>query len=140
MTIFILEDNQLFIETLGELLLAEGIKDFNLYADHNSFMNDLNEDTDIVILDHKLNSDMTSLKLLPRIKARNKNCFIIILSATTDGEVVAEYMNSGADRYIIKANPKMREQFIGFVNQGIDEMTEFKLMKARIKRNGRKDH
>lgn len=140
MTIFILEDNNTFIETLGELLQHEGITDFKLFTDHNAFMNSLDEETDIVIMDHRLTNEMTALKLLPRIKSKNKNCFIIILSGETSGFVVKNYMNAGADRYVIKATSEMREEFIKFINQGIDEMTEFKKLKESIKRNGRKDH
>lgn len=138
MKIHILEDNQLFIETLGELLQAEGITDFSLFTDHNSFMNALDESVDILVLDHGLNNKK-AIELFPRIKARNKNCFIIILSGEDSGYVVMEYMNSGADRYIIKGVTGMREKFIQFVQQGMEEMNDFKIRKAAIKRNGRKD-
>lgn len=128
--IFVLDDHEGFLANLGEFLDLWGIKNYFQYTSYNKFMIEFREDVDIVILDHRLNENMTGLGLLDRIYAKNKNCFIIVLSAQESFDVVVSYMNKGVDRYILKGSDESYKQLRQFVLEGIEKMSAFRKLKT----------
>jgi len=99
-SILIIDDDPLIRKTLSshlsrrnEVIVAEdGEQGFRLYEEHMP---------DLVILDIRL-PDIDGLEALRRIKARNKNACVIIMTAYDDMKTTVEAIKSGAYEYLVK--------------------------------------
>lgn len=125
--IFLLEDNEVYLNTVTEMLDMWGVKNYHAFTSHHEFMNKF-EEVDIVILDHTLKEGMTGLEMIERIYKRNWNCYIIVLSGSSDGEIILNYLNKGADKYVLKGSNEVRE-LKQFIFEGIDKMLQFRELK-----------
>ena len=57
---------------------------------------------EIVVLDHQLNG-MNGFETLQEIKEQNPNIHVIMLLGENDGRLPVDFLNAGADDYVLKA-------------------------------------
>lgn len=122
----ILEDNAVFLDALGVILEGRGFRNYESFLDLHVFMTQFDDSYDILVMDHQLGKGMTGLDIIDRIYLKNKNIFIILLSASEDFEVLLQYTNKGLERYIVKGRETMLSQIQQFLKEGSDKMIAFR--------------
>jgi response regulator of citrate/malate metabolism len=78
-----------------------------------------------------LNEKLTGLDVMKIVLAKNTECFVIIISGQQDPDVVADFLNGGAWKYVNKNNPKFLNIMVDFILLAIKEY-EKQLMLADI--------
>jgi DNA-binding NtrC family response regulator len=115
--IYLLEDSII----VSELLRFDLIKEFNceviIFENGNDLINNLCFNPSIIILDHFIDNEFheNGLIILKRIKNIDKSIPVIIFSGQHNLELVFEFLNTGADRYIDKNKESFLEDIINAV-------------------------
>jgi two-component system response regulator AtoC len=99
--IFVVEDDPMYSKILQHKLSQDPEFDVRLFATGASFLRFLDDQPDVVTLDHSL-PDMTGLELLKKIKGAYPGIQVIVLSAQEDVSTALEMLRNGAFDYIIK--------------------------------------
>lgn len=100
-SILIIDDDPLIRKTLSSHLLKKNFEVFVAEDGEQGFQKFEESSPDIVILDIRL-PDIDGLEELRRIKARNKNACVIIMTAYDDMKTTVEAIKSGAYEYLVK--------------------------------------
>ncbi len=98
--VFIVEDNEMYAEAISQVLAEEGY-DLRVFNSGQSFIDELRDKPEIVILDYGL-PDISGLELLKRTLDTNASTLAVIVSGQEDVSVVVEAYQNGAKQYIIK--------------------------------------
>lgn len=97
---YLLDDNKEYAIAIKELLQHEGIGEVRAYTDWQVFLSSINDRSAYVfIIDHDLRTK-TGIDIIERI--RHHFCKIIVVSGTTDFDVVVKYANAGIRNYVVK--------------------------------------
>jgi DNA-binding NtrC family response regulator len=99
---YILEDDVEIHDLINQLLKEHGITRFHIYDDPVSFMEDLTADINICVIDHTLKSGLTGIDVIKAVKEKNKRSYVIVMTGQVSYQVVVEYLNLKADKYIDK--------------------------------------
>jgi len=100
-SILIIDDDPLIRKTLSSHLSKRNFEVFSAEDGEKGFQKFEESSPDIVILDIRL-PDIDGLEELRRIKARNKNACVIIMTAYDDMKTTVEAIKSGAYEYLVK--------------------------------------
>jgi two-component system response regulator AtoC len=102
--IVIVEDNEYYAQLIKANISKRGYKDVKLFHDGESAVEYINKNVPVcVILDHILSSNgLNGDGVLKKIKKKNDNINVIIISAQDDVKTATELMKLGAFDYIIK--------------------------------------
>jgi two-component system response regulator AtoC len=99
--IFVVEDDPMYAKILQHKLSQDPEFEVRQFSNGATFMRFLDDQPDIVTLDHSL-PDMTGLELLKKIKTAHPGIQVIVLSAQEDVSTAIEMLRNGAYDYIIK--------------------------------------
>lgn len=99
--IFVVEDDPMYAKILQHKLSQDPEFEVRQFSNGATFMRFLDDQPDIVTLDHSL-PDMTGLELLKKIKTAHPGIQVIVLSAQEDVSTAIEMLRNGAFDYIIK--------------------------------------
>lgn len=88
------DDDPAMTELIDIILKESGFKNYKLFNDPYKLLDELTEDVHIVIVDNKLNSDITGLELVKKIAKINKHCCFIMVSGDSHKSEIIDYMNS----------------------------------------------
>ncbi|OFY84798.1 MAG: hypothetical protein A3F72_05940 [Bacteroidetes bacterium RIFCSPLOWO2_12_FULL_35_15] len=108
-SIFIVEDNFLYTYMLESALKEHGNFKVTAFATGEECLELLDNNPDIIILDHLLGKGMNGLATFKIIHSRKPKIPIIILSCQTDAQVAIDTMKAGAYDYIQKQNYSIGE-------------------------------
>jgi DNA-binding NtrC family response regulator len=100
-SILIIDDDPLIRKTLSSHLTRRNFEVFVAEDGEQGFRRFVEDSPDIVILDIRL-PDIDGLEELRRIKSRNKNACVIIMTAYDDMKTTVEAIKSGAYEYLVK--------------------------------------
>ncbi len=100
-SILIIDDDPLIRKTLSSHLSRRNFEVFAAENGEQGFQKFKEDSPDIVILDIRL-PDIDGLEELRRIKARDKNACVIIMTAYDDMKTTVEAIKSGAYEYLVK--------------------------------------
>lgn len=98
--VFVIEDDPMHFKLI-KLSLEEEIFDVNWFQNGKDFLDRLNENPEIIVLDHML-PDMSGLEILRKVHEYNSDLNVIFFSGQEDVGVVVEAYKLGAKNYIIK--------------------------------------
>ena len=98
--VFVIEDDPMHFKLI-KLSLEEEIFDVNWFQNGREFLDKLNENPEIIVLDHML-PDMSGLEILRKVHEYNPDLNVIFFSGQEDVAVVVEAYKLGAKNYIIK--------------------------------------
>lgn len=103
LTIALIDDHQLLIESLSNLLSKfEFIKEIKKFSNARSFIKEeMDPEPDIIISDI-LMPDMSGIDLLNHFKKLNKKPKIILLSSIKEVQTIRHAMRSGASGFLAK--------------------------------------
>jgi two-component system response regulator AtoC len=131
--VFVVEDDLMYSKILKHKLSLDPEFDVKLFSDGKSFERYIDDKPDIVTLDHSL-PDITGLELLKKIKKRQPNIKVIVLSAQEDVATALEMLRNGAYDYIIKDTQAMDKlwHMIHQANEKIELEKEVEMLSNEI--------
>ncbi len=120
MTIFIIEDDDLFTRKLKFELESTRVDDVHCFSSAERAMGQMNLSPDVVFLDHYLGG-INGIEIIPLILDKLPDCKIICMSSQQDINVVEQALSTGAYKYVIK-----NDEFSVNVSKVIHEIEEIK--------------
>lgn len=100
-SILVIDDDPLIRKTLSSHLTKEGYEVLQAENGEEGFQKYKESFSDLVILDIRL-PDMDGLEVLSKIKNKNRNAYIIIMTAYDDMKTTVEAIKLGAFEYLVK--------------------------------------
>jgi DNA-binding NtrC family response regulator len=114
---FVLEDDAIVQKMITEVFKLNGLQDFLLFTKSDKML--ANEEVDICVIDYLLGDQLDGLAVMKIIRERNPECFVIIMSAQNDREVVIDFLNAGANKYVDKLKKNYLQTLVQYVQEGI---------------------
>lgn len=125
---YILEDDEDMHEVLKNVLKAKNVPEdmIEITHDPSQFLEKLNSDINICVIDHRLSLGVTGLDIIREVKKKNKDSYVIIITGQSDYRIVAKYLREGADDYVDKNenNGDYYDDFVASVLKGVNMATE----------------
>ena len=115
-TVLIVDDEKNYPPILSAVLEEEGFEALTAYSGEEALTVLKNSDVDLVLTDMKMPS-MDGIELLGRIKEKNPELPVIMMTAHGTVEKAVEAMQKGAYNYILK--PFDNEHLVIYVNKAI---------------------
>jgi DNA-binding response OmpR family regulator len=115
----VLDDDQEVLEIIEGLLKKHSIQHYRLFTSTGEFLRYLTADIHVCVIDHYLPDGITGVEICKEIKAVSPNSYIIIISGQDSKDVVIQYLNACADKYVDKAKPGHLETLIEYLNEGL---------------------
>jgi two-component system, OmpR family, response regulator len=130
-TIFLVDDDALFLKALEIDFLQHGDFKIETFATGESCLKKISQNPDIIILDYQLDgiekNAINGMETLDRIKAFNPKIPVIMLSSQDKIEVAIDCMHHGAIDYVVKSETAfMRLQGI------IDKVFKFQKIQNQL--------
>ena len=116
-TVLIVDDEKNYPHILSAVLEEEGFEAFTAHSGHEALEILENADVDLVLTDMKMPA-MDGIELLERIKAKELDLPVIMMTAHGTVDKAVEAMQKGAYTYILK--PFDNERLVIYVNKAID--------------------
>ncbi len=120
----VLEDDEDMIQLIDDLFKESGIKDYFLYSSSNDLLKRLEECVDcihLLVIDYYLKEQYTGIDIMKIVREKYPYCYVIVVSGQVNTNVVVDFLNSRADKYIIKDNQGgYLKQLVQYVLEGID--------------------
>jgi DNA-binding NtrC family response regulator len=131
--VFVVEDDPMYSKILKHKLSMDPDFDIKVFIDGKSFERYIDDQPDIVTLDHTL-PDITGLELLKKIKKRQPKTKVVVLSAQEDVATALEMLRNGAYDYIIKDAQAMDKLWylVHQVNEKIELEREVEMLTTEI--------
>ncbi len=118
--IYVLDDYNATLEGIQVAFENAAIYDYKMFSTSKEFLESLNEDVHIAVIDYVLKSDnLTGLQVCKHLIEKNPQCFVIIMSNQESNDVIVDFMNSGADRYIMRRDQTWLELLVTYVKEGV---------------------
>jgi DNA-binding NarL/FixJ family response regulator len=136
---YVLDDHADTLENIEEVFKINNFSGCKFFTDSDEFisalgttdgtdygqqMHAIRENAHIVIIDYWLKGERNGLDICKMIIKEYPRCFLIIMSSQVDQRVTVDFMNSGADRYVMKSDADWLEYLIKFVKEGMDVVQE----------------
>ena len=115
-TVLIVDDEKNYPLILSAILEEEGFETFTANSGHNALEILENTDIDLVLTDMKMPS-MDGIELLERIKDKDQDLPVIMMTAHGTVDKAVEAMQKGAYSYILK--PFDNDQLIVYVSKAV---------------------
>jgi two-component system NtrC family response regulator len=115
-TVLIVDDEKNYPLILSAILEEEGFETFTANSGHKALEILENTDIDLVLTDMKMPS-MDGIELLERIKDKDQDLPVIMMTAHGTVDKAVEAMQKGAYSYILK--PFDNDQLIVYVNKAV---------------------
>lgn len=111
--IFVVEDNEWYNKLLVHNLELNPDYEVVSFLNGEDCLNHLDDNPDVITLDYRL-PDMNGSDVLNKVKQKNEDIEVILISEQDDIEVVVELLKQGAYDYIVKSND-IRERLLNTV-------------------------
>ena len=115
--VLIVDDELFFLEAIDEILRENGYETVRAADGAAALEHVADPSVSVVVLDVRL-PDMDGISVLARIRESRPELPVIMLSASTDQEIVLEALRLGASDYLAK--PLHDEELVLAVGRGID--------------------
>ena len=103
-TIFVVEDDILYLNLINKELEKMGYVNVKSFTTGKDAMNNLDRKPDISLLDYFLEKDYTGMDVLKKLKQRFPETQAIFLTASDDVNIAVDTMRNGAYDYIVKGD------------------------------------
>lgn len=98
---FIVDDDVFFAKMYEQYLKNINYNDIMYFDNGNDCLNNLNENPDIIFLDHNMD-DMTGFEVLKKIKRYNPNIYVVMISGQENIKTAVDALKYGAFDYVVK--------------------------------------
>lgn len=103
-TIFVVEDDILYLNLINKELEKMGYQKVTSFATGKEAMQGLDKKPDIALLDYFLEKDFTGMDILKKLRSRFPDTQVIFLTASDDVNIAVDTMRNGAYDYIVKGD------------------------------------
>lgn len=103
-TIFVVEDDILYLNLIIKELEKMGYTNIKSYSTGKEAIHDLTDKPDVALLDYFLEKDYTGMDVQKKIKQRFPDTQVIFLTASDDVNIAVDTMRNGAYDYIVKGD------------------------------------
>lgn len=100
---FIVDDDNFCAYVYEQYLKNMNYNDITYYNNGNDCIVNLNQNPDIIFLDHNM-EDITGFEVLKKIKRYNPNIYVVMVSGQENIKTAVDALKYGAFDYIIKDN------------------------------------
>ena len=101
MTIFIVEDNEIYAKTLHYQLSVNPEHQVEVFSSGKEFLKNINRRPDLITLDYRL-PDMNGIEILRRIQKEIPGTPVIVISGQEDVDTAVGLLKEGIYDYIVK--------------------------------------
>lgn len=116
--IAVFDDYHDFLHLIAEHFENAGITNFALYSDYKEFLDAVNDDTDIAIIDYSIKGTIvTGINLMREVFVKSPYCRVIMMSAYLDINGFSRCMNNGAKMALDKNSDNFFDDVIYFIKQ-----------------------
>jgi len=99
---FFIVDDDIFCANLYEQYLKNSdYNDITFFDNGNDCLNNLNQNPDIILLDHNM-EDLTGFEVLKKIKRYNPDIYVVMISGQKNIATAIDALKYGAFDYVIK--------------------------------------
>ena len=137
---FVLENDIDDLYIIEGLLKKHNITNYKLFQKTKDLLENLTADIHIILIDHYLEGGLLGTDVCKEIKKISKDSFVIIVTGQTSMDIVIEYLNSCANKYINKNRPGYLEKLKEFLDDGlahavarVNEINTLTTMRQEIK-------
>jgi DNA-binding NtrC family response regulator len=103
-TVFVVEDDILYLNLINKELEKMGYTKIESYTTGKEAMNNLDKKPDIALLDYFLEKDFTGMDILKKLQKRFPDTQVIFLTGSDDVNIAVDTMRNGAYDYIVKGD------------------------------------
>jgi len=103
-TIFVVEDDILYLNLINKELEKMGYTKIESYSTGKEAMHNLDKKPDIALLDYFLEKDFTGMDILKKLQQRFPDTQVIFLTGSDDVNIAVDTMRNGAYDYIVKGD------------------------------------
>ena len=104
--IFFVDDDKMILNLLEYTFQSREKYDVKSFHSGEECLESMDENPDLIVLDHILGggkeSSMNGMETLEKIKLINKDVPVVILTGHASDELLAEFMDKGASRFLTK--------------------------------------
>ncbi|NQY68016.1 MAG: response regulator [Flavobacteriales bacterium] len=118
--IVIVDDDPFFTELVKENLEEKNYCDLEIYHSGQECVDNIDSDTDIVLLDHEMEGGLNGIETLKGIRNLKINTDVIFLTGQDDPQVARNALKHGAYDYVIKNESAMHRLIFTITNLRID--------------------
>lgn len=119
--IFVLDDSLEDLEFIKREFNKNAIVNYMMFTGAEQFIDALQEKTfSILIIDHNLSATKSGLEVMQEAVKKNKQLFTILFTASDNKPLLADYVNNGVNKWVIKGEPGYWEKLIGFIREGFE--------------------
>jgi response regulator RpfG family c-di-GMP phosphodiesterase len=132
---YLVEDDKDIRELLQDVFKENGLENVQFFTKGKEFIDNLNDDVHIAIVDHYLNNGMTGLDVLMKVNEINPDCIKIAVSGVSDDNIIIDYINKGGvTHWVRKDNPAYPVELVKYINEIIPMIKKrFELMAFVLK-------
>ena len=116
---FILDDDIDVLDIIKATIDRAGIRNYKLFTNEEKFISGLTEDIHVCVVDHWL-SRRTGLDILKEIKNKNEASFVIAYTVGTNPDIIIDYLNGGADRFVDKNKANHLDMLTSYLKEGLE--------------------
>jgi FixJ family two-component response regulator len=117
------DDDQEQLEIFDMIFKERNVQKYVLCYTKEDFYKNLTDGLNFCIIDQILN-DTTGVEVTKEVKRRNKDNYVMVHSGIRDFDVVVDYINAGADRFVKKSGDINNPEFIESIKIGFIEAQE----------------
>lgn len=100
---YLLDDDEEIIDLFREIFEENGLDNCEYFSKGKAFMENLNENVHICVVDHDLKNGITGLEVLEKVNEFNPDCKKIVVTGLQDWRTMLEYVNRcNIDQWIPK--------------------------------------
>jgi CheY-like chemotaxis protein len=104
--IFFIDDDKVILNLLEYTFQSRRDYDVVCYKTGEECLENLHQEPNLIVLDHILESmdehSLNGLETLKEIRKVNKEVPVVILTGQGDDQLLSEFMENGADKYLTK--------------------------------------
>lgn len=121
---YVLDDNDDLLTLIDQLLRKNNITEYRLFNNAGDFFKEFHDKVHICIIDYYLPGVMTGLEVMQEVLKRNPRCYVIVMTAQDDINVVIKCLNKGARKYVDKRRDNYLHILIGYLQKAINEIRD----------------
>lgn len=107
-TVFVLEDDEIFGKLIKKALEEDQRFDVTLFDNGETLLNYLDENPDIITIDHYL-PEISGLEVLEKVKTYNPDIIPVMVSGQEDVNIAVQAFRAGARDYVVKSGNAVKE-------------------------------